>query len=396
MATYRSPGDYSHFVQEEATYGTSPGALAGADAFRSRTASLFSQVVERRDRDMDGDGLHSVLSTQLGRTSGEFDTGECDVVPSGNAATPTAPDMDLFFKAHMGSRSAATAHTTLTSGSTTTLLKFTAGGVASSGVAVGQLIAVEVTVGVYEVRQVTLIATDDVTVHLALSGAPATGRAVKTGVTYSINGSVLGSLFLWEFLGAGNNFRQSMGGAIPQEMKLACDFTQSTPVQSCQFSGAGKIPDSQTTTTYPTPTTAGLPLVPTDSKVWVGANTHCITKYSLTSNNGATTRNMESCSLQPTGVVRTENNGRWDVQLELSFIEHDTNTEAYFHAAKALTPGRDVLLQIGSTVGSSMAIRCPNWIPDAKDGEESGLSSLDFSGRCYGTTGSDEFSVFFW
>src|SRR5262245_36714007 len=141
---FRSPGDCNHFVQEEASYGVSPGALAGTDAFMSRTASLFTKTIERRDRDMDGDGLTSVNTTQLGRESGEFDTDECDVVPSGNATTPTAPDMDSFFKAHMGQKLTGTAHTTTTAASTTTLIKITAGGVVASGIAVGQMIAIDV------------------------------------------------------------------------------------------------------------------------------------------------------------------------------------------------------------------------------------------------------------
>lgn len=395
MAFYRSPGDYTHFVQAESAYGTSPGALAGTDAFRSRTASLFEQVVERLDRDEDGDGLVSVLTTQLGRQSGTFDTDECDFVPSGNASTPTPPDMGAFFKTHLGQELIGLAHTTVIVGSTTTLLKLAAGGGAISGIAAGMMVAVEVTTGAYEVREVTNVAIDDVTIAPALSGAPATGRAVKVGITYRIDGTVFGSLYLWEFLAQGNNFRQAMGGAIPQEMKLACDWTQTTPVQTCQFSGEGQIPDAQTTTTYPTPVTSGVPLIPTETKVWVDGNPHCITKYDLTSNNAATTRANQSCTLQPTGVKRTENNGRWEVTLNLSFLEHDTNTETYFHEAKDLAE-HDVIVQVGSTPGSALAFRTRRWIPDAKNGEQDNESSLDFEGRCYGEVGEDELVVFVW
>jgi hypothetical protein len=392
---FRSPGDYNHFVQEEASYGVSPGALAGTDAFMSRTASMLTKIIERRDRDMDGDGLTSVVTTQLGRESGSFDTGECDVVPSGNASTPTAPDMGSFFKAHMGQQLTGVAHTTLAAGSTTTVLEFTPGGGAASGVAVGQMIAIDVSAAFgYEVREVTVVSTDTVTVDRALSAAPAAGRTVKTGVTYRVDGDTMLSLYLWEYLGQGNNFRHVGPGAHPTEMKLGCDFTQAAPVVTCQFSGPCQKVDPGATS-YPTPSTAGLPLIPTETKVWVGTTKLCVTKAEVNSNNGVELRNDQSCFLYPTGLKRTGNNGRWNVTLDLSLILETGTIEGYYDGADALT-AYDVLVQMGITPGSGVAFRTRKFIPDAEVGDSSGLVSLDLSGRCYANTEEDELVVFFW
>jgi hypothetical protein len=292
---FRSPGDYNHYVQKEVTYGVSPGALVAGDGFMSRTASLLTKIVERRDRDMDGDGLTSVNTTQLGRESGTFDTGECDVVPSGNATTPTQPDMGLFFEAHMGQVLTGLAHTTTDAGSTTTALTLVAGGVAAGGIAVGQMVAVNVSAAFgWEVREVTIVAGEVVTLDRALSAAPAAGRAVNTGITYRIDGDVAIALHLWEFLGQGNNFRHIGPGSHPTEMKLGCDFTQSAPVVTCQFSGPTQKVDPQTATAYVAPTTAGLPLIPTATKIWIGATgALCVTSVEITSNDGIEARNNE-------------------------------------------------------------------------------------------------------
>lgn len=390
---FRSPGDFTHFVQLESAYGTSPGALAGTDAWMSRAASLFKRVIEYRDRDMDADGTASVVSTQLGRESGTFDTGDCDFVPSGNASTITAPDMDAFFEAHFGTKLTGTTHTILDAGSTTTLLKFAAGSGATSGVAVGQMIAVNVdaTFG-WEVREVTIVSTDDVTVDRALSAAPAAAQVVKLGVTYRLEKSNLKSLHLWEFVGQGNNFRHSAGGAIPRNMELGCDFTQKAPVVSVKFSGETDRVLAQTSTSYPTPTTAGLPLIPSETKVWIGTAKQCLSSAKVTSDNSAVPRNNLSCFLYPTGVKRTENNGRFVVNLDLS-IDMETGTiEGYYDGERSAT-AYDVLVQLGIVPGNIVAFRAKKFIPKGDVGENDGLISIDLSGRCYATAEEDELVV---
>ncbi len=167
------------FVQLEAAFNTSPGALVGADAFKHTGGKAIKKVVSQRPRDQDRDNAQpSVITTQKGRESTEISI-EAQLIPSGNSATPTEPDYDALLEAHFGSKHKCTAHTTTAAGSASVTLNLTAGGGAASGILAGDLIAVDVdaTFG-YEVRRVVSIATDVVTVNAAFSANPAISRVV--------------------------------------------------------------------------------------------------------------------------------------------------------------------------------------------------------------------------
>lgn len=385
--------DYEHAAQVEATYNTSPGALAGTDFFRCQSAFMFKRVQARYDRDQDSDNSASVLTTQRGRESCTFEvTG--DIIPSGVTGTPTEPDMDQFYLTHFGQKHKCTAHTTTTAGSAGTSLVLVGGGGAASGIAAGDLIAVDVssTFGV-EVRRVISIATDTVTVNAAFSANPASGRAVYTGTTYRfLKTSTSVSVFLWSFL-SGNNFRESAGGCIPRQLKVDIDFTQDTPVASQTFSGEGANITTHATS-KPTPTLAGLPLLPSESKFFFGATKQCLTALGLESDNGNELRQDESCSLFPTGVKRTGNNGRYNVKLTCSFLRDSTTHEGYFDNADILQT-YDVIGQMGVAVGNIFAVAAPDFVPDAEVTELEGEVGVTLSGRCYGTTADDEIYVAF-
>jgi hypothetical protein len=377
-------------VQLEAAFGTSPGALAGTDFFKSRTRYAFRRIKARRDRDGDGDrGQASVITTQGGREKSSWSV-EGDIVPASIAGTPTAPDMDAFFEAHMGTKVTTTAHTTTGAGTTGTSLVLTAGGGAASGIPVGGgiLIAIDVDAanGV-EVRFVVSRTTDTVVMDRALSANPIAGRAVYVpGATYKLSASTLKSLHLWSFLD-GDNFRHKVPGAVPRMMQLGCDFTPEVPVGTCQFSGEG-MPIETHATARPTPVTAGLPLVPTISRVWFGTAKHCITKVDLQSDNGIELRENQSCTLFPSGVKRTGNNGRYNITQAISVLLETGTVEGYYDAADDLT-AYDVIVQLGVAPGSIVAWRTPKFVPDTEIGEQDGEMTLDVSGRVYGVTGDD-------
>src|SRR5512139_1278332 len=161
-------------VQEEATYGTDPGTVAAGDFFKAQPGpDAVQRAIARYDRDQDRDYAQaSVLSTQKGRESASV-TIPGDLIPSGNASTPTEPDMDLLFKANMGSKHKATAHTTTAAGSSGVTLNLTTGGWTAAGLADGDLIAVDVSAVVgYEVRQAVSHAGDVVTLDRAFSSDP--------------------------------------------------------------------------------------------------------------------------------------------------------------------------------------------------------------------------------
>lgn len=386
--------DFETFVQLESAWGTSPGALAGADAFKSRTKFAFKRNKARYDRDNDMDnGQRSVLSTQGGREFGSWSVG-LDVIPSGNAATPTDPDVDPFLEAHFGSKHKATAHTTLQAASTTTLLKFVGGGGAASGVQVGDLIAVDVSAAFgIEVRQVTIVSTDDVTVDRALSAAPANGRNVYLGTTYSLSASALKSVYLWQFLN-GANFRHAMPGSIVKELGIDIDFNNETPVASLSLSGDGQAIITHATA-RPTPVTGGQPLLPSAGKVWVGASPVLgVTKVGLKSMSALELRQSESTSLFATGVKGTANKARYSINQTLELLLLTGTIDAYFDNANVLT-AYDMIVQLGAAAGQIVAWRTPKWILDGDIGDTGDEVTFSGSGRCYGSVGDDEIKLAF-
>ena len=140
--------------------------------------------------------------------------------------------------------------------------------------------------------------------------------------------------------------------------------------------------------------TAGLPLVPTESKIWIGATKHCVTKVELNSDNGIELRETESCSLFPSGVKRTGNNSRYNVSQMISILLQTGAIEGYYDSADGLM-AYDVIVQLGVSPGSIVAWRTPKFIPDAEVGDIADEVALDLSGRCYGTSGDDEIYLSF-
>lgn len=380
--------DNVHFVQLEAVWATSPGALQATDAFRSRTRYPFKRNKARLDRDQDADqNQASVITTQGGRESADFSYSG-DLIPAGVAATPTNCNMDPFFEAHFGSKHKATAHTTLAAGSTATVLNFTAGGAAASGVQVGDIIVVDVDATfLLEARQVITVAADVITLHAALSAAPAAARNVYLGTTYRLSEAALKSVHLWNYQD-GDNFRHKVGGGVVQQVTVACDFTGQTPIATVVVSGPGEKIQTQATA-MPTQTTTGQPLLPANSLAFFAGVRTCITKAGFDSNNGIELRSNESCALFPTAVKRTANQGRYMVNASVSALLTTGAIEGYFDAANALT-AYDLTVQLGATPGKIVVWRVKKFIPDAAVAEQDSEVSIDLAGRAYGTVGDDE------
>lgn len=397
MAGPFSSRQWDLFVQmESGSYGTSPGALAGTDAFKSRAGNPFKRVIARYDRDKDTGQEASVLDTQKGKEHSTWEVSS-DVIPSGNAATPTAPDMDVFYEAHFGTKHTATAHTTLAAGSTTTVLNFTPGGVAASGVQVGDLIGIDVSAAFgVEVRQIPTggIAGDAVTVDRALSAAPAAARAVYTGTTYRLLSTALKSIHLWAYL-EGDNFRHKTAGNSVQSMDMSIDFSSQTPVAEVKFSGEGKAVETHATA-KPTAVTSGVALLPSEGKVWIGSSAVlCVVKAGVQSDNALELIQNQSCTMEPTGLKRTGNGGNFNVMQNLDMLLVSGTVEGYYDNAGALT-AYDVLVQLGVTPGKIVAWRTPKFVLDAEAGDQDGQVALQMSGRAYGlTTPSTELTLAF-
>jgi hypothetical protein len=383
--------DHELFVKTEASYNDQTYSPAAADAIRSRTGFPAKRDKSRKDRDEEFDGSASVHGTVGGKEKATWEI-EMAITPSEVTGTATAPDAFELFKNHMGSQDVALAHSTTQAGSTTTVIAGTAGAVAALGLAVGDFIGVQApaaspTLGV-EVRQVTVIATDNITVTPALSFAPLTGRALYGAVTYRLLRTSTGTVGIASYLN-GDNARQLVSGAVVSQMDVSYSASADVPEAMVKFSGeAAKI--SPLTIAKPTGTFAGNPLAPTSAFAWVGSTKQCVTDLTLTSNNGQEVRNNESCSLNPTGVKRTGNNGKYKVELAMKMLLlTDGIRDAYYDVADDLT-AYDVTVQLGIELGKIFAFRCASWRPDVDRDAVDGEASLDMKGRCYSNNSTSD------
>lgn len=387
--TYYNTREVELAVQEETAYGTSPGSPVAGDFFKHTSRLHFTPEIARYFREEDGSvGQGSVLGVQEGRQRCGVRI-EVDACPSGTGIT--APDIDLLLKNALGTKLAATANTTTGAGSSGTSLVLTTGGGASSGLAVGQLFAVDVdsTYGI-EVRRVVNLVTDTVTMDRALSTDPASGRNVYVGTTYKASFSAMESLFLWQYIST--NVKHAIPGLILPEYEIAIDYNSDTPIVKQSFAGVGKQ-ETTHTESRPTPTTAGDPLLPAEGKVWIGATKLCIVQASLRTNNGRALRENESCGLYPSGVKFTGNNGYTSVEQDLQMLlsTGDTDTSAIYNAAKsAVASPLDVIVQNGTTAGKIVAWNTPKFIPVPERVELEGEMGVRLAGRCIGTAGDDD------
>jgi hypothetical protein len=359
--------NFRQFAEVEASYGDTTATPSAGDAYLARDRTLiFKRVLERLDRDQDADATTSVHTTQK--------------------------DMGEFFRAHMGVQDVGAAHSTCTSGSTTTLVEGASGAVSTLGAVVGDFIGVITTAGL-EFRQITGIATDAMTVAPALTSAPANGSAITGTVTYRLSSAADLSLVLYSYLN-GDNFREMLPGCAASDMEVSIDLASGTPEAMVKFSGPGARIQTFSTT-IPTPTTAGQPLVPLAVYAWFGATKQCPTSLTLTSNNGQELRNNEGCTMYPSGIKRTGNGGKYLINFDIEMLLTGSAIEGYFDNADALT-AYDVTVQINNEVGKTFGFRLPKFVPDTEPGSVEGEVSMKLNGRCYGTgVANSELTVFF-
>jgi hypothetical protein len=394
MATYYLERDDELAIVKESPYGTSVNPVA-ADFFKHTSSSVsIAHALEETYRDRDRDGAQaSVLTRLIGRSKSTIGI-ECDLIPSGVAAGASAltpPDIDNLLEAVFGSRLTATAKTTTAAGSTGTTLNLATGGGSASGIAIGQLIGVDVdsTNGI-EVRQVTNIATDTVTIDRALTANPVAGRNVYTGVTFRLSQSSLISLAAYLFNGAAQKYK--VPGIALNECDFSINLGENVPVGKFRFTGEG-LPETTHAVARPTPTTNGVPLVPSLGKIWLGATRYPVVTAGFNVKNGIELRNNESDGLVPTALRRTGNNSRYVVEGSIeAYLTSDL--VATYDAAKTRT-AIDAIVQLGATAGAIFAWRLPKWGPRAERMSQGGELGIRLSGRALGTSADDEITCAF-
>ncbi len=393
--TYLQSREVELAVQVEAAYGTSPGAVAGTDMFKhtSRLHITPQRGTYLRDQDTAYQNA-SILGAQTGREWSEIAIA-CDVIPSGNVAVITEPDVDPLIHNCMGSKHKATAHTTTGAGSAGVSLVLVAGGAAASGIAIKDLIAVHLsTILGYEVRRVTNVVGDTVTVNAAFTADPAAGRTVKLGVTYrltSVEAARLApSLYLLQWI-AGDAQRSAVPGVVIQSLDLSAEFAGEVPKTAISFAGKGKkeITHAQA---RPSPATAGQPLLPTNGKVWIGSSLLYIISAALKVGGLTDLDMVESGAMEPTRVKLTGNSAHWNIEqtLKLLLSLGDRDTVAWYEAAKA-ADGAPLSTIVQLTQGESIvAWSCPRFAAKATREEQDGEFAVSLTGRCLGTAADDE------
>jgi hypothetical protein len=383
--SYRSK-DVLFFLQEESAFNVEPDAVAAGDAALTRTVMPFKRTVARLKRTKDLDRSASTYLVQKGREKSEFSF-ENAVLPSGVTAAPSAPDNFVLPKTHFGTTSAHAAHSTTTTGSAGVALNLTTGGVAAMGLVVGDIIFVNVSAAVgIEARQVrALPGSDVVTMCRALTADPATGRAVYGGVQYKYSRTSLLSFHGYQYVD-GDNHREACGGINPMKYELSADFSGDTTEVQEKYTGEGAQLYPYTTA-MPSPTLAAnaTPLVTQQGKVWLGANKTCVNKVALSADNGIALIENGSCGAFPTGLKRTNNDGKFDVQLG---IDYTLEAQTHFDAADSLAE-IDVLVQLGDELGHMVAFVCRRWVPNADRGDLDGLFADMLSGDCLATVGTE-------
>jgi hypothetical protein len=389
-------------LQEEVTYATDPGAATAGDSFKHSTGlDACKRVIARYDRTQDRDYAQaSVITTQKGRESTTIKIA-ADLIPSGNATTPTVPDLDKAFKAVFGSLHTATAHTTTAAGCSGVTLNLATGGWAAAGLSDGDMLAVDVDAATgYEVRQAVSHTGDAVTLDRKFTADPAAARTVKVGTTFKLLNTAAISLYMKRWIG-GAGYRLATPGVILTDMDLTCDSAQATPVAKVAFSGKGSA-ETTHIEARPTFTYNGVPLVPSMIPVWFDAGATPRKMYlagacGLKVNNGLDLRDNESRSLNPTGPKRTGNNARYNVDLSLGMLltTGDEDTTALYATIQSLG-SLDVLVQLGKSAGSIIAFRCPKWIPEGNFASRDGEAGITLGGgKVYGTAGDDEVTLAF-
>jgi hypothetical protein len=238
---------------------------------------------------------------------------------------------------------------------------------------------------------VTAPAGDTVVVDRAFTTDPVAGRNVYVGTTYRLSESAAVSFHSWLF--NGSNMRYKIMGCIINEGDITADYSQGTPVAKQSFKGEGKSAVANTTVAKPTATTAGEILAPSVGKVWIGVVLCHAVQLSLNIKNSLVLRTRESDALQPNGVARTANKSRYDVSSTLD-IYRTSDTETFFDGGDLLT-ARDVIVQLGATVGKILAWRTPAFRPRTDDEEQDGERGMKLSGSCLGVSSDDEVTVAF-
>lgn len=202
-------------VGEEASYATTPTLLA-------------TMAVRHLNCQMQYNPKNRVMSDEKKGSPGRrarFDrattagiTFEAYIRPSGTIGT--IPEAHKIFQHGFGTTVVGTLDGSVASAASSTVMTLQSG--EGSDITVGEFVSVKraANSNIPEVRKVTVVSTDTITVTPALGGTPAANDTVKAGVTYRLADDLAKSLSFIRYL---TNLTEVIKGAPIDELKLTFD-----------------------------------------------------------------------------------------------------------------------------------------------------------------------------
>lgn len=349
------------YLKKEAAYGVEE-TLAATNALRHEENTFgfdpFNRVTSPEKKQSPGPANRFDR-----KKSAELASHVTFLRPGG--ALNTLPEMDPLLEAAFGSLTNRTESTTVLASPapTTTTATVAAAGALAKGDAI--LITVTGQTGPF-VRILTAVAGDALTWAPALPAAPASGDAVKGGITYKLTTDLAISLTIAHYLANGRH-RELLGVGINQ-LTLAFD-----PNEEPRATASGPAKDQLSKASVQAQpadfTAVGAASGPPSGIIgdlWLNDVLYKFITGEVSIANALTVRNQEYGVNAATEIYRQ---GRREISLSLeSFLGDD----ALYDLAEAGT-NANYLLQTGRTEGNIVAVYAPlvEWkIPDQDDPDE--------------------------
>lgn len=353
-------------------------ALSATDAIRHLELSLTSK--KNREDSPEKRGTPDVQQRLPRRQTTSWNLSSIMWEPSGTLGTIS--NAGKFLKAGFGANHVLSLSTTVASSPLATGCTLTSG----TGVAVGDLVAVEVTAGVFEVTRLLTVAGADVTWD-PLSAAPSIGADVLNGITYKLASNLTESLSIYKYYNAGG-FKQAAYGSVVNQMQVNFDGTREV-LLSLQGPSA-RYADSSTGggTVQNKPashTTVGSPASGLIGNFYVDGNAFLVIGAQVTVDNAIELRNKELGTAWASGIA-----GRGalrKVNVSITFYLEDTRL---IGMANSITTGA-LRCIVGQTSGNMVAAVLPKVefeIPDI--GNEIGPKEITVEGTALATSGNDQ------
>jgi hypothetical protein len=135
----------------------------------------------------------------------------------------TEPQIGLLFESILGDKSVASTEYNTVSSSTTTLVKVDTG--EGSTFEQGEALLIKSSANGYDIRNISSISSDDLTINFALGSAPASGVNLGKAVLYKPAASGHPTFSAWLY--NGNGFAvQAAAGCTVNELSVSADATQ--------------------------------------------------------------------------------------------------------------------------------------------------------------------------